>query len=93
MVHPPSFGEQQDSSFDTASIANMGLTRGGGYRDPRHRCFSAHCQLPSATAYCLCLLDQGPNLCRYSPETMNAFTISALMKLLLNWLSFPSQKL
>ncbi len=35
----------------------------------------------------------GPNLCRYSPETMNAFTISALTKLPLNSFSLFSQKL
>ena len=34
----------------------------------------------------------GPNRCRYSIEVMNALTISALMKLPLNWFSFVSQK-
>jgi hypothetical protein len=35
----------------------------------------------------------GPKRCLYSPETMKAFTISALTKLPLNWLSLFSQKL
>ena len=37
--------------------------------------------------------DHGANLCRYSPETMKALTMSALTKLPLNWFSFASQKL
>jgi hypothetical protein len=37
--------------------------------------------------------DHGPKRWRYSPETMNALTISALTKLPLNSLSFPNQKL
>ena len=40
----------------------------------------------SGRSYC-------PNLFTYSSEEMNALTISAAMKLPLNWFSFPSQKL
>lgn len=38
-------------------------------------------------------LRHGPKRWRYSPEMMKAFTISALIKLPLNWLSLPNQKL
>ena len=49
--------------------------------------------LRTRTSEGMATFSHGPKRCRYSPEMMNAFTISALTKLPLNWLSLLNQKL
>jgi len=50
-------------------------------------------QARSSTSTLEAKLSHGPNRFRYSSETMNAFTISALTKFPPNEFSLPSQKL